>query len=54
MPYRIENIVRIGEIACNKQFLLSYNVFQSYISLARQNAALCGNGFKTWEKKRKW
>ena len=32
-----------GEIACNKQFLHSHNVFHSYISLLCQNAALCGN-----------
>ena len=25
-------------------FSFSYNVFHSYISLVRQNAALCGNG----------
>ena len=36
MPYRVENIVRNREIACN--------VFHSYISLVCQNAALCGNG----------
>ena len=41
---RVENIVRKGEIACYKQFLLSDNVFHSYISLVCQNAALCGNG----------
>ena len=44
MPHRVENIVRKGEIACYKQFLLSHNVFHRYISLVRQNAALCGNG----------
>ena len=27
-------------------FSFSHNVFHSYISLARQNAALCGNGLK--------
>ena len=32
--YRVENSLREGEIAC----------FHSYISLVRQNAALCGNG----------
>ena len=32
-----KNIVRKGEIA-------HHNVFHSYISLVRQNAALCGNG----------
>ena len=40
----MENIVRKGEIACYKQFLLYHNVFHSYISLVRENAALCGNG----------
>ena len=35
-----------GEIACYKEFLLSHNVFHSYISLLRQTAALCGNGFR--------
>ena len=35
MPYKVENIVRKGEIAC------SHNVLQSYIY---QNAALCGYG----------
>ena len=39
MPYRVENIVRKGEIAC-------YNVFHSFKSLVRQNEALCGNGLK--------
>ena len=37
-------MVRKGEIACYKQFSFSHNVFHSYISLMRQNAALCGNG----------
>ena len=36
MPSRVENIVRKGEIACH--------VFQNYISLVCQDAALCGNG----------
>ena len=35
--------MRKGEIACYKQFSSSHNVFHSYISLVRQNAALCGN-----------
>ena len=43
----VENIVRIGEIACDKQFSFSNKVFHSYISLVRQIAALCGNGLKT-------
>ena len=43
-------MVRKGEIACYKQLLVtsnfsfSHNVFHSYISLMRQNAALCRNG----------
>ena len=44
VSYRVESIVRKGEIACYKQFLLSHNVFHSYISLVRQNAVLGGNG----------
>ena len=44
MPYKVENIVRTGEIACYKQFLLSHHVFHCYISLVHQNAALCKNG----------
>ena len=46
--------VRKGEIACNKQFFpFSHNVFQSCISLVRQNAAFCGNGLNfgvVWER----
>ena len=37
-------IVYRGEIACYRQFLLSHNVFHSYISVVCQNVALCGNG----------
>ena len=44
MPYRVVNIVRKGETDGYKQFLLSHNVLYSYISLAHQNVALCGNG----------
>ena len=45
MSYRVENIVRKGEIACYKQFLLfSQSFLQLYISLLHQNAALCGIG----------
>ena len=44
MPYRVENMVRKGEIACYKQFLLFSQCFpQLYISLVRENVALCGN-----------
>ena len=39
-------MVRKGEIACYKQFLLSHNVFHSYIYLMCQNAVLCGKGLK--------
>ena len=44
VQYRTENIVRKGEIACYKQFLLFSQCFHfhSFISLVRQNAALCG------------
>ena len=52
VPCRVENIVRKGEIACSSNFSFSHNVFHSYISLVRQNAALCGNGlndnFSLW------
>ena len=40
----VENNVRKGEIACTSNFSFSYNVFRSYRSLVRQNAALCSNG----------
>ena len=38
------NIVRKGEIAFTRNLSFFHNVFHSYISLVRQNAALCGNG----------
>ena len=41
---RARNIVRKGEIACYKQFLLFSQCFHTYLSLVRQNAALCGMG----------
>ena len=41
MPYRVENIVRKGEIDCYKQFPLFFN---SYISSVHQNASFFGNG----------
>ena len=32
MPYKVENIVKKGEIACYKSFLLlSHNFFHSYV-----------------------
>ena len=43
MPYKGENIVRKGEIACYN-FSFSHNVFHSFTSFVRQNALLCGNG----------
>ena len=48
MPYRVENITRKGEIACDKQFLLFSQCFHSYISLVCQNAILCGNGLNLY------
>ena len=33
-------------------FSFSHNVLHSYISLVRQNAALCGNGLNPLQKKR--
>ena len=43
MLFRVENIVKRGEIASYKQFLISHNVFHNYVSLVHQNAAFCGN-----------
>ena len=44
-------MVRKGEIACYKQYLLFSQCFpQLYISLVHRNAALCGNGLKFDEK----
>ena len=40
----VENIVRKGEIACCKQFLLFSQCFPQLYILVRQNAVLCGNG----------
>ena len=49
MLYRVENIVRKGEIACYKQFHLFSQCFpQQYIYLVDQNAALCGNWLKAF------
>ena len=33
------------KLLVTSNFSFSHNVFHSYISLVRQNAALCGNGF---------
>ena len=55
--YRVEIIVRKGEIACYKQFssfltmffnVVFHNVFHSYIPLVRQNVVLCGSGLKLY------
>ena len=40
----MKNKCHIGWKTSN--FSFSHNVFHSYISLVRQNAALCGNGLK--------
>ena len=47
----VENIVRKGEVACYKQFLLFRQCFpQLYtVSLVCQNVALCGNGFTLYQ-----
>ena len=46
MPYRVENIVRNGEIACLLQAISPFlTMFSTAIYfLASQNAVLCGNG----------
>ena len=45
VPYRVENIVRNGGLNYLLQASFRFlSVFYSYISLVRQNAALCGNG----------
>ena len=49
-----ENIVKKGEIACYKQFLLFSHCFpQLYMQhcVVMQNAALCGNGLIALRKK---
>ena len=51
MPFREENIMRKGEIACYTQFLLFSQCFPK-LSLVRQNAVLSGNGLKTLGKMR--
>ena len=48
VPDRVENIVRKGEIACNKQFLLFSQCFpQIYLYFSASNAEICGNGLNT-------
>ena len=44
IPYRVENIVRNGEITCYKQYL------HSYISLVPQSGAFRGNGLTLYDK----
>ena len=46
MPYRVGNIVRKGEIACYKQFLLFSQCFLQLYILSVSNAALCGGGLR--------
>ena len=50
MPYKVGNIVRKEKLLDTSNFSFSHNVFHSYLSLVRQNAALCGNGLTrvTW------
>ena len=47
MPYRVKNIVRKGEIACYKQFLL---FSQCFLQLYIFSALLCGNELKGVDK----
>ena len=44
MPYRVENVMRKGEIACYKQFLL---FSQSYIveNIVRKGEIACSSNF---------
>ena len=43
--YRVENIVRKGEIACYfSNFSFSLTMFSKATDLAVQNVAMCGNG----------
>ena len=44
VSYRVENIMRKGEIACYKQFLLFSQCFLQHKFLGRQKASLCRNG----------
>ena len=48
----VVNVVRKGEIACYKQFLLFSLSFPQLISLMRQNSRLCGNGLNTLQRNR--
>ena len=38
------------KLLITSNFSFSHNVFQSYISLVRQNVALCGNGLNSTMK----
>ena len=51
MSYWVENSVRKGEIACNKQFLLFSECFPQLYVFSASNAALCGNGLNILAKK---
>ena len=42
--------MRKGEMLVTSNFSFSHNVFQSYISLAHQSVALCGNGLMHLQK----
>ena len=39
------------KLLVTSNFSFSHSVFHSYISLVRQNAALCGNGLKRYRTK---
>ena len=49
--YRVENIVKKGKIACNKQFLLFSQCFPQLKSSVGHNVVLCGrsNGSKLFK-----
>ena len=42
VPYRLENVMRKGELLVTSNFSFSHNVFLSSISLVRQNAVYRG------------
>ena len=46
---RVENIARKGKLLVISNFSFS-QCFHSYISLVRQNAALCGNGLRVFNQ----
>ena len=49
----VENIVRKGEMACFKQFLLFSQCFPQLYIFSASNASLCSNGLKSFWKKEK-